>query len=280
VLCFYFFAALLFGLTALIQHSSVAGNMPESAEVPIASAEVAEYRNFGESENIENLIIEVDPLDQTPAILHSGGFRLPDNLRSRETEVIVKVRLVIGISGDVKNLRVENATDGRYIPYVEASLRKWRFTPPMRRGSPVEAWILLPIVFPKADAFAGNQSASELIPLSQLDKSPVVLKRVRPVLPIHSGSPSIIGSAMIEALVDENGNVVSCKTVETNGPECAEKEEAAVLQWKFAPCTVDGNPASFSIRIHVVFRPEDCEGFVEVPCSASVAPGKTATSEQ
>ena len=58
----------------------------------------------------------------------------------------------------------------------------------------------------------------------------------------------------IEATVDDTGFVVEANV--TNGGD--EMLDAlalqAVRQWRYQPGTVDGEPASFILTIHVVFR--------------------------
>ena len=83
-------------------------------------------------------------------------------------------------------------------------------------------------------------------------KTPVVIKRVAPVFP-ECKPEEISGLVIFDIVIDENGDVLSAEAIEHVKP-CVEKGvSAALMQWKFKPGTLHGEPVPviFTVAVKV-----------------------------
>jgi len=82
----------------------------------------------------------------------------------------------------------------------------------------------------------------DIVPLSQVDVQPIILKKVEPQYPPIAERMGITGVVIVNALISENGDVIQTVIIKgIKGPyglnEAAEK---AVRQWKFKPALKNG----------------------------------------
>ncbi len=70
----------------------------------------------------------------------------PDSLIRRGLHGEIKLQVLVGTDGLVKNIKVIAAPPGMSEPVVEA-VRKWVFKPARIRGKPIAVWIEMPIRF-------------------------------------------------------------------------------------------------------------------------------------
>jgi periplasmic protein TonB len=65
----------------------------------------------------------------------------------------------------------------------------------------------------------------------------------------------ISGTVVVDAVIDERGNVVQARTV-SGHPLLVAAALGAVLQWKYEPSSLNGQPVSVELQVLVVFRPK------------------------
>jgi periplasmic protein TonB len=63
----------------------------------------------------------------------------------------------------------------------------------------------------------------------------------------------IWGTVVVEAVIDEHGNVVQARVV-TGHPLLIDAALKAVLQWKYEPTTLNGQPVSVELQVQVHFN--------------------------
>lgn len=85
---------------------------------------------------------------------------------------------------------------------------------------------------------------------------PRLLAHRPPVYPEHLRRAGIEGFAEIDFHVDQRGLVTEARVHQASHPEFGEAGLAAVRSWQFEPGRRDGVPASFWVRIPLVFRVE------------------------
>lgn len=81
---------------------------------------------------------------------------------------------------------------------------------------------------------------------------------VRPALPIVSPDPVIgselldgmTGDEIIEITIDEQGNIVTTRVLQSLGPQVDQRVLAALLQWHFSPATRNGVPIPSKQDVH------------------------------
>ena len=79
------------------------------------------------------------------------------------------------------------------------------------------------------------------------------MHRVEPVYPKEASAGRIQGTVVVEATVDERGQVQDVRVLRSIAQLDA-AAIAAVKQWRYEPLTVDGQPASFVITVNVSFH--------------------------
>lgn len=98
--------------------------------------------------------------------------------------------------------------------------------------------------------------AEEAAPAPRRSKTvaPVATRTVAPEHPPELRNKLINGEAVLECLVDEQGEVHDIKVVSETHEGFAAAAEEALLQWKFNPGTLDGRPKAVRIVIPFDFR--------------------------
>jgi periplasmic protein TonB len=76
---------------------------------------------------------------------------------------------------------------------------------------------------------------------------------VAPVYPPLARQTRVWGTVVVDALIDEHGNVVQARVV-SGPPLLIEAALKAVLQWKYQPTTLNGQPISVEMQVQVHFN--------------------------
>jgi periplasmic protein TonB len=83
-------------------------------------------------------------------------------------------------------------------------------------------------------------------------KAPRQTFSVNPVYPPLAQEAHIWGSVVVDAVIDEHGNVVQARVL-SGHPLLINAALKAVLQWKYEPTTLNGQPVSVELRVEVHF---------------------------
>jgi protein TonB len=83
--------------------------------------------------------------------------------------------------------------------------------------------------------------------------APTLVHRVEPVYPKEASATRVQGTVVVEATVDERGQVQDVRILRSIAMLDA-AAIAAVKQWRYEPLQVDGQPASFVITVNVSFH--------------------------
>jgi protein TonB len=84
-------------------------------------------------------------------------------------------------------------------------------------------------------------------------KPPRAISTPQPEYPVVARTAKIEGSVVIEAVIDEEGNVVQARAVSGPGLLIAAALQA-VLKWKYEPTILDGMPAAVRMQVTVGFH--------------------------
>jgi periplasmic protein TonB len=109
----------------------------------------------GNGEDFRTAIKPIDPPTpifkaavRDPRFAKSFQPDFPVGLLQREIEGIVKVKVLIGTDGRVRQVVILDATDPDFAKATQRkALSSWRFTPATRGGEPVEDWQVLTVKF-------------------------------------------------------------------------------------------------------------------------------------
>jgi len=110
-------------------------------------------------------------------------------------------------------------------------------------------------------ASAQSTGPSAGSPYGSLSYGAVFGLEVRPALPVISADPVVgsdllngtTGDVIVEITIDELGNVVETKVLQSLGPPVDERVLAAVEKWHFSPATRNGVPIPSKQDVHYHF---------------------------
>jgi periplasmic protein TonB len=75
---------------------------------------------------------------------------------------------------------------------------------------------------------------------------------VNPEYPALARQTRIYGTVVVDAVIDERGNVVQARVV-SGHPLLVAAALKAVLQWKYEPTSLNGQPISVELEVQVHF---------------------------
>jgi protein TonB len=84
-------------------------------------------------------------------------------------------------------------------------------------------------------------------------KAPRQTYSVDPVYPPLAREARITGTVIVDAVIDEHGNVVEARAV-SGHPLLLEPALRAVQQWKYEPTSLNGQPVSVELQVQVHFN--------------------------
>jgi TonB family protein len=90
-----------------------------------------------------------DAVVSSPVLLRQVAPEYPRAAQRRRVEGDARVRLLIGIDGAIKDIRVLEVPqkDLGFEEAVTAAVRRWRFDPATEDGRPISAWVTIRIPF-------------------------------------------------------------------------------------------------------------------------------------
>jgi TonB family protein len=97
-------------------------------------------------------------------------------------------------------------------------------------------------------------------PYGSLGYGTVLGLEVRPALPIISPDPvigsdlaDVIGDEIIEITIDDRGNIIATRVLQSLGPQVDQRVLAALAQWEFSPAKKNGVPIPSKQDVHYHF---------------------------
>lgn len=187
---------------------------------------------------------------------------------------VVIAEITVGPDGAVKEAHIL-----RSIALLDQAalnaIKQWRYTPTTLNGQPVPVIMTVTVKFTPdsspvsrtATPGTGAQpvvsfSASpnepptlngrEVLRIGGEIKAPERVKYVAPAYPQEAKAALVQGIVIIEAIVDENGDVVQAKVLRS----ISLLDDAAldaVMQWKYTPTTLNGAPTPVLMTVTVNF---------------------------
>jgi protein TonB len=100
---------------------------------------------------------------------------------------------------------------------------------------------------------AQPQRTKTLVRAGSLLKPPRQTYNIDPEYPTLAREARIRGVVVVDAIIDERGNVVQARVV-SGHPLLIAAALKAVLQWKYEPTTLNGQPVSVELQVQVHFK--------------------------
>lgn len=94
-------------------------------------------------------IFSMADLDQAPRPIYQAAPEYPPDLRKKNIQGTVHLIFVVDKYGNVQNPKVEKSSHPAFANPALAAIRRWRFDPGKRNGSPVNFKMRVPISFMK-----------------------------------------------------------------------------------------------------------------------------------
>ena len=156
----------------------------------------------------------------------------------------------------------------------EAPPEKIDFAPPMQADVPqlvtVDSFVQ-PIQPPPPDSLKPNAGVIsiptarqsglgrgiEVFDISKLDQQPQPKFQAKPVYPFEMSRAGISGEAIVEFIVDSNGDVRNAFAVRSTQREFEQSAVQAVSKWKFRPGKKGGRAVNTRMQIPIVFTLND-----------------------
>jgi TonB family protein len=109
-------------------------------------------------------------------------------------------------------------------------------------GSPANASTRAPVLEPM-----------DAVEISKLDNHPIPISRVQPNYPFEMRRKRIAGEAVVDFIVDTQGNVRNAYAIRTPHPVLGDAAVACVMQWKFRPGRKGGRPVNTHMQVPIIF---------------------------
>ncbi|HTQ32133.1 MAG TPA: TonB family protein [Opitutaceae bacterium] len=190
----------------------------------------------------------------------------PFELLRDRVEGSAEIRFLVGPDGSVAQSTVVKATRPEFGLALIAMLDEWKFQPAMKGGKPTWAPMDVKQVFWHSGGadVPVSSTALELLwelkrekpdfcPIKELDAKPQMLSRHPPVFPSALNGKVAGGQAVVEFLIDHDGNVQLPRVVSATDPAFGYAAVQGVAAWKFAPPTSHGKPVVVRAQIPVKF---------------------------
>ena len=119
--------------------------------------------------------------------------------------------------------------------------------------------LALTISIPPFAVYAAKQQSADrsgamVLGADEVDKAPEVIHYVAPKYPKAALEKGLEGKVLVEAVIDENGNVIDARIKYSDNEIFNEAALAAIKQTKFKPALLNGHPVKVRITVPFVFR--------------------------
>jgi protein TonB len=85
-------------------------------------------------------------------------------------------------------------------------------------------------------------------------KAPVAIAHSAPQYPESARRMRVEGVVVVEAVIDESGNVVRARVLNDIGMGCGDAAVGAIRTWKYKPATLNGRAVSVFLEVRVKFQ--------------------------
>jgi TonB family protein len=208
---------------------------------------------------------EIKQLDVTPVPRFQARPQYPAEFAKNKVTGEATVDFVVDADGNVQGAFALRATHPDFGTAAVAAVEKWKFKPGIKAGRAVPTHMQVPIVFemdkaPPASEAAGivfevgtQRREIEAVDISKLDVMPVAKFQARPQYPFELRRQSVSGEAVVDFIVDVNGDVRNAFVLRATHPEFGPAALASVVQWKFKPGMLRGRVVNTHMQVPIVF---------------------------
>ena len=208
----------------------------------------------------ESSLVPLETLDQKPVMNEHPRPEFPPELRQLSVSGRVVVEFIVDSTGHVHQTRVLEATPAAFARTGANYFLAAKFTPGRKDGHAVNTRMQMPFIFHLNEADSTKYqpvpsmiAEALIVPLETLDQKPVATFTQRPQFPFSMRRKGIEGSAVVEFIVDAEGNVQGARAVKSSHEDFGAASAAAVSKWKFQPGIKDGRAVNTRMQMPMAF---------------------------
>lgn len=167
------------------------------------------------------------------------------DLRSAKKSALLLADLQIDETGGIAGYSFAEKSKhaAGYKTEIDTALASWKFAPARAGGKAVASTLTIPLLL-----------ASEESQTPSANTPPIPIRRSAPVYPRTMRKSGLIGEVSVSFEVNKKGDVQNPFVVKSNNPGFEAAAVEAVIQWKFKPGTVNGQPVITKMQIPIRFR--------------------------
>lgn len=200
------------------------------------------------------------------AVRVGGTVKAPERIRyvppvypevaqqARVTGIVI-LEAVVGSSGSVSDVKILKSIPLLDDAAIEA-VRQWEYTPTTLNGVAVPVVMTVTVNFSLADANMPTPppvwNGELAVRIGGEIKAPERIKYVAPTYPQTARDAGITGIVIIEAIIDQDGNVATAKVLKSI-PALDQAATDAVMLWKYTPTLLNGAAVPVIMTITVNF---------------------------
>lgn len=176
--------------------------------------------------------------------------------------------VVIDPAGRVSGTKVLEASEPAFADAAVAALDAWKFKPATQKGQPCFAAFRMVYAFDPEGGRKGlplpagardvlaelRRKEPRVAEFSQLDQPPRHISRRPPTYPSALREQGVNGSAVVEFLIDEQGDAQLPHVVSATAPEFGFAAAQAVAGWRFERPLKGGKAVIARVRVPIEFR--------------------------
>ncbi|MGA3007341.1 MAG: TonB family protein [Opitutaceae bacterium] len=242
------------GTNTYIRHGLITDSV--AAEIDIPDSKIRQSKLPAE------LQYDVPPKPVSPVFPVYPFELLRDNKSGN-----AQVGFLVSPTGKVEYPVPLHATQPDFCWALLAMVEQLKFQPALKDGKPSWAAMTIRRNFSRSsDDVQVNDTTLNLLdklqetkppfcPLEELDAPPKPLSSPPPAFPSRYVGHATEGQALLEVLIDEDGNVQLPRVVSATAPDFGYAALQGVSVWKFAPPTSHGKPVVAQTTIPITFNP-------------------------
>jgi len=168
----------------------------------------------------------------------------------KKIQGMVILEATIGAKGPVINIQAISSPDPLLTEAAIAAVRQWVYEPYIVNGQAKAVAFTVTVTFTLQDESKQENNNNALTRLERAQR-PRKIKDVKPVYPDAALEKKIAGTVVVEATIDEKGNVKNAQMIKSPDPLLTEAAIAAVRQWVYEPYLVKGEtkPVVFTVTV-------------------------------
>ena len=189
-----------------------------------------------------------------PKLIDKVNPVYPEEARKAKVEGVVILGARIDKEGNVSNVMVIKSKESLLNEAAMDAVRKWKYEPMVIEGKPVEAVFTVTISFKLNGKKEDEEFGKGAVKVGGEIENPRLIKQVNPIYPDEAKKAGIQGVVILNAIVDEKGNVARVIVKKSESAVLNQPAIDALKQWKYEPMIIKGKPKPVLITVTIKFR--------------------------